>query len=97
MGKFLSHWSPGYGSVVGLIVCIGRISDLATGGGSEAYGVRLGPRQYLLTSADEVNPPLEWDEPVPLQFTNQENPTESWKKEFPSSREFFAYWEKKSV
>ena len=65
-----------------------------TGGGSEAYGVRLGPRQYLLTSADELNPPLEWDEPVLLQFTNQEHPTESWKKEFPSSREFFAYWEK---
>ncbi|MCX5974910.1 MAG: hypothetical protein NTU59_09665 [Coprothermobacterota bacterium] len=41
-----------------------------------------------------MNPPLEWDEPVLLQFTNRENPTEFWKKEFPSSREFFAYWEK---
>jgi hypothetical protein len=64
-----------------------------TGGGSEAYGYLLGPGQYLLTGADEMNPPLEWDEPVLLQFTNQQNPTDSWKKEFPSSREFFAYWE----
>jgi hypothetical protein len=67
-----------------------------TGGGSEVYGVRLGPRQYLLTSADELNPPLEWDEPVLLQFTNQENPAESWKKELPSSREFCADWEKEA-
>ena len=62
--------------------------------GGEAYVFRLGPRKCLLTSADELNPPLEWDEPVLLQFTNQENPAESWKKEFPSSRAFFAYWEK---
>lgn len=65
-----------------------------TGGGGEAYGYRLGPRQYLLMSADEMNPPLEWDEPVLLQCTNQENPAESCKREFPSSRAFFAYWEK---
>jgi hypothetical protein len=65
-----------------------------TGGGSEAYGYRVGPRQYLLRGADKVNPPLEWDEPVLLQFTNQADPAEAWKKEFPSSREFFAYWKK---
>lgn len=63
-------------------------------GGSEAYGLRLGPRQYLVTGSDEVNPPLEWDEPVLLRCTNQQNPAESCNKEFPSSREFFTYWEK---
>lgn len=69
-----------------------------TGYGTQAYGFRYGPRPavYLITGKAEGKPPQHWDEPVVLRFSHDDNPADSWEREFPSSKEFFAYWEKEA-
>jgi hypothetical protein len=60
-------------------------------GGEEIYGFRSGFRRFQVTDASHKNPPRDWDQPVVLQYFHEKDFT-AWRKEFPSSREFFAYW-----
>ena len=60
-------------------------------GGEEMYGFRSGFRRFQVTNASRRDLPVDWDEPVVLQYLNEKDFT-AWRKQFPSSREFFAYW-----
>lgn len=62
-----------------------------SGGGEAIYGFRSGFRRFQVTNASRRDLPVDWDEPVVLQYFHEKDFT-AWRKEFPSSREFFAYW-----
>jgi hypothetical protein len=62
-----------------------------SGGGEAVYGFRSGFRRFQVTNACCRDLPLDWNEPVALQYLNEKDFT-AWRKQFPSSREFFAYW-----
>src|SRR5450756_348109 len=66
------------------------------GYGTQAYGFRYARTVYLITGKAGGNPPQDWDEPVVLRFSSDDNPADSWEREFPSSREFLTYWEKEA-
>jgi hypothetical protein len=67
-----------------------------TGYGTQAYGFRYAHTVYLITGKAERKPPKQWDEPVVLRFSSDDNPVDAWEREFPSSKEFLAYWEKEA-
>jgi hypothetical protein len=62
-----------------------------SGAGEEIYGFRSGFRRFQVTNASRRDPPQDWDEPVVLQYFHEKDFI-AWRKEFPSSRAFFAYW-----
>jgi hypothetical protein len=67
-----------------------------TGYGTQAYGFRFCRTVYLVTGKAERKPPQQWDEPVVLRCSSDDNPGDAWEREFSSSREFLSYWEKEA-
>ena len=67
-----------------------------TGYGTQAYGFRYASTVYLITDKGQGKPPQHWDEPVVLRCSSDDNPADSWEREFSSSKEFLAYWEKEA-
>jgi hypothetical protein len=62
-----------------------------SGGGEAIYGFRSGFRRFQVTNASGRDLPVDWNEPVVLQFLHEKDFT-AWRKQFPSSQAFFDYW-----